>query len=87
MIQADWYSNTVSFFTKEKGWNDFKINPGEPEKGYIHGEKMYVQEIEHFIKSIKKEIQQNYTFKQDLEILRILEKIEKSSETGIRQNI
>jgi predicted dehydrogenase len=88
VIEADWYKNEVNVFTKESGkYSTFVIDSGKPEEGYIHGEKMYVQEIEHFIKSIKNEVRQNYTFKEDLEILKILEKIEKSSDTGVSQNI
>jgi len=87
MITADWYENIVSFFTKEKGWSHSKIDSGKPDKGCIHGERMYVQEMEHFIKSIKKETIQNYTFEEDLKILKVLEKIEKSSEIGTRQMI
>lgn len=87
MITADWYQNKVSCFSIESGWREFEINSGKPEEGYIHGEKMYVQEMEHFIKSIKKETTQNYTFSEDMDILKILEKIENSSDHGTKELI
>jgi len=87
MILADWYENFVNVYTKEDGWNKMDIDSGTPEKGYIHGEKMYIQEINNFIDSIKGKIKQPYTFDEDFKILKILEKIEKSSNLGIKQQV
>ncbi|MBI3639000.1 MAG: Gfo/Idh/MocA family oxidoreductase [Thaumarchaeota archaeon] len=87
VIFADWSEKIVRYFTKETGWVDKKIDDGIIEKNYIHGEGMYIHEMETFLKSIKKEIPQPYTFEEDLKILKILEYMEKSSDDGTRQII
>ena len=45
VIFIDWSERIVRYFTKEKGWIDKKIDDGVVEKNYIHGEKMYVDEM------------------------------------------
>lgn len=85
VIFADWSERTVSYFTKEQGWNQSKIDDGKIEENYIHGDAPYIEEIHTFIKLIKGEIKQPYTFEEDLKILKILESIEKSSDSGSKQ--
>jgi len=87
VIFADWSERNVRYFTKESGWNSTKTDDGTVEEGYIHGEDMYIQEMNMFIKAIKKEIPVPYTFKEDFAVLKILEAIEKSSEDGGRKVI
>lgn len=87
VIFADWSERTVRYFTKEDGWIDKKIDDGVIEKNYIHGDGPYIDEMLTFVRTIKKEISQPYTFKDDFEILKILEAIEKSSDSGARQKI
>ena len=87
VILADWSDRTVSYYTKETGWVNTKIDDGIIEKNYIHGDGPYVEEMSTFVKSIKHEVVQPYTFEEDLKILKILESIEKSSTTGNRQEI
>ena len=87
VIVADWSERMVQCFTKEEGWVDKRIDDGVIEKNYIHGDGPYIDEMRIFIKSIKKEISQPYTFEEDLKILKILESIEKSSDSGNRQKI
>jgi predicted dehydrogenase len=87
VIVADWSERTVRCFTKEEGWIDKRIDDGVIEKNYIHGDGPYIDEMRTFIKSIRKEISQPYTFEEDLKILKILESIEKSSDSGNRQTI
>jgi predicted dehydrogenase len=87
VVFADWSDRTVGYYTKEARWNNTKIDDGVIEKNYIHGDGPYVEEMSTFVKSIKGEIGQPYTFKDDFKILKILESIEKSSDTGNRQKI
>lgn len=87
VILADWSDRIVSYYTKETGWNNTKIDDGIVEKNYIHGDGPYLEEISMFIKSIKGEIKQPYTFDDDYKILKILESIEKSSDLGSKQKI
>jgi len=87
VIFADWSERTVNYFTKESGWSNKKIDDGKIEENYIHGEGPYVKEMSNFIKTIKREIDQPYTFEEDYKILNILNNIEESSNLGIRQII
>lgn len=86
IIFADWYEREVKYYNNKK-WIKINIDDGKPEENYIHGEKPYIEEMSGFIKSIKMEIKQPYTFKDDLKILKILNSIEKSSRSGVRQQI
>ena len=87
VIFADWSDRTIGYYTKETGWNNTKIDDGVIEKNYIHGDGPYVEEMATFVKSIKGEIEQPYTFQDDFKILKILELIEKSSDVGNKQKI
>jgi len=87
VIFADWSDRTIGYYTKETGWNNTKIDDGVIEKNYIHGDGPYVEEMATFVKSIKGEIEQPYTFEDDFKILKILELIEKSSDVGNKQKI
>jgi len=87
VIFADWSERTINYFTKDSGWNNNKIDDGKIEKDYIHGEGPYVQEMSYFIRTIKGEINQPYTLEEDYEILNILNYIEESSDSGVRQII
>ncbi len=85
VIFADWSDLIVKYYTKEAGWIIKETDDGIVEKGYIHGEGMYIQEMKMFLKAIKKESPIPYTFEEDFKILKILEAIEKSSEKGNRE--
>jgi predicted dehydrogenase len=87
VIFADWSERIVKYFTKEDGWNEKKINDGTIEKGYIHGEGPYIEEMNKFLEIIKNKVNQSYTFEEDLQILKILESIEISSDKGTREFI
>ncbi len=87
VILADWSDRIVSYYTRENGWKNTKIDDGAVEENYIHGDGPYVEEMSMFIKSIKGEIEQPYTFEDDYKILKILESIEKSSDRGSKQKI
>jgi len=85
VIIADWSERNVKYFTKENGWINNKITDGVIEENYIHGEGPYIEEMESFLRSIRKEIKQPYTFEEDLHILKVLESIERSSVDGVKE--
>tara|TARA_B100001750_G_C15499852_1_gene596474 strand:- start:215 stop:1243 length:1029 start_codon:yes stop_codon:yes gene_type:complete len=87
VIFADWSERIVKYFTKEEGWNENKIDDGIVERGYIHGEGPYIEEMSSFLQIIQNKIKQPYTFEEDLQILKILEAIESSSDKGTREFI
>jgi len=53
IIEADWYKKIIKWSTPENGWNKSGISDGTAEKGYIHGERMYENEMVDFIEYIK----------------------------------
>ncbi len=87
VIFADWSERIVRYYTKDEGWRDNRIEDGQIEKNYIHGEGPYIEEMRTFLNTIKKENSTPYTFAEDFKILKILESIEKSSDDGNRQII
>jgi len=86
-IFADWYKKSIEVYVAGDGWNTIKVDDGITEQDYLHGEKMYVKEMDMLIKAVKKQDPQTYTFEDDSKILKILEAIERSSEIGKRQVI
>ncbi len=87
VIFADWSERIVRYYTKDTGWKENVVSDGTIEKNYIHGDGPYVEEMNMFLKSIRKEIPPPYTFEDDFKILKILESIERSSDTGIRESV
>ena len=85
VIFADWSERIIKYFTKEAGWTDNRIEDGQIEKNYIHGEGPYIEEMKTFLNTIKKENPLPYTFAEDYQILKILELIENSSDEGKRK--
>lgn len=86
-VIADWYAKSVNYYIFDQGWKNVMIDDGLIEKDYLHGEKMYIEEMENLLNSIQKKINPPYTFSEDLKILKILSAIEKSSDTGSQQLI
>ncbi|MEM2674800.1 MAG: Gfo/Idh/MocA family oxidoreductase [Candidatus Hadarchaeales archaeon] len=71
----------------EKRWENFLAGEGIPEKGYITGEDMYVEEMKAFIRAIKGEAAYPYTFEEDWKILKLLYAAEKSSDEGVHVEV
>ena len=80
VIESDWNNRKLIVYTKSDGYKEFTFDSGDPEKNYIHGEDTYVNEIKGFIQTIKHGKKFPYSFEEDHYILKILEKIELSSE-------
>jgi len=85
VILADWSERNVKYFTNDKGWIESKIDDGKIEENYIHGEGPYIEEMKTFLEAVQKKREQSYTFREDFEILKTLELIEKSSESGLKE--
>ena len=87
--------NNITFDVESDGSENSCISPlkidilddGIIEKGYIHGEGPYIEEMNNFLEIIQNQTKQAYTFEEDLQILKILESIEKSSDEGKREFI
>ena len=86
VIFVDWYKKSIDLFVDKK-WEHLEIDPGEPEKEYLHGEKPYIDEMNNFIMLIKEKTSQEFTYENDLEVLKILDAIESSSIDGTRKII
>lgn len=87
VIEADWYKKSIRVFSKNDNWTEYNVEDGIAEKNYLHGEEPYIEEMKNFLLTIEGKIDYPYTFEEDLQILNILEKIEKSSDTGSKQKI
>ncbi len=86
-IEADWYKKIIKWSAPKNGWNESDVSDGTAEKGYIHGERMYENEMIDFIEYIEGKKSISYTFEDDKKVLRILEAIEKSNDSGTRETI
>jgi len=83
IIEWNWSDKIVRvFLASNKQWQEYHEPPGKIESGYIQAETMYIQEMEHFLKSIRGETSYMYTFDEDKQILEILSAAEHSYEVG-----
>ncbi|MBD3352539.1 MAG: gfo/Idh/MocA family oxidoreductase [Candidatus Lokiarchaeota archaeon] len=85
VIEWDWSKQRVRVFKPEKNeWMGFNVGGGTNEAGYNENiiEEMYINEIRHFLNSIRKKEEYHYSLEDDLAILNILYAIEKSSRNG-----
>lgn len=83
VIEWDWNTKIVKVFTvKDKKWKEYQTEHGEPEKGYVWTEKMYIDEMNHFAKAIKGDVKYMYSFEEDHKILKTVYAAEESSKKG-----
>lgn len=88
VIEWDWNTKLVRVFTaRDKQWKEHLIEHGEPEKGYVWTERMYIDEMNHFVKAIKGEVKYMYSFEKDKKILEIVYAAEESSKKGTHINL
>ncbi|MCV0430386.1 Gfo/Idh/MocA family oxidoreductase [Nitrosopumilus sp.] len=82
-ILCDFFKNTISI-NNGKGWKTQKLLIGKYAKGYAKKipESMYEEEIKAFINAIKGLKKYPHTLKNELNLLNILDAIEKSNKTG-----
>ncbi len=67
------------YTTKDKKWKKYSEETGTIEKGYIHKEEPYIEEMKSFISALNNKTKYPYPLEEDLYNLKILELIEESS--------
>jgi len=78
-----YYENSVKVKRDgEKEWQAFEVGKETPEKGYLRGEGMYIEEIRDFIDCIKTGKDYGHTYYDELKSIKVLEAAEKSAESG-----
>jgi len=84
-ILWDWGVGVKVYTTKEKGWKDYPEKGGITVEGYAEKikEEPYIEEMNSFIRAIKKEEKYPYTLEEDKRILELLYAAEKSSDKEI----
>ncbi len=83
VITWDQSKRYVEIFTSyDKKWRKEPVEEGTIEKGYVTGEKMYIEEMNHFIKAIKGKEKWMRSFLDEKKMLEILNKAERSSNEG-----
>lgn len=85
IIIWDWGDGVKIYTAKDKSWMEYPEESGTTVEGYAEKikEEPYIEEMNHFVRAIKGEIEYTYTLEEDKEILNILYAAEKSSEKGI----
>lgn len=83
VIVWDWSTRSIELFSAHnREWKEYSIDEGTPEKGYVWGEKMYIDEMAHFIRAIKGEEQYIASFEEYKRVLELLYAAELSAESG-----
>lgn len=65
-----------------KAWEEVDLGQGTVEKGYIHAEEPYIEEMADFVAAIRGERPWPYSYEDDEAVLDLLVKAERSSDTG-----
>jgi len=82
-IQWSWPANLVRFYKASDGaWEEVHVDEGEPEKYYKAGEKMYIEEMNCFLRAVKREGPYIHSFDDDIRVLNLLAAAERSSKKG-----
>ena len=80
VLEWERFDYCVKVFTvKDKKTEVISIPKGNPEKGYVNEEEMYIEEIKAFLGSIKGEEVYPHSFKENLINVRVMEALEKKS--------
>ena len=66
----------------EKRWREFTESEDQVEAGYIHAERMYIDEMRHFINALQGKEKWIYPLAEEREIQRALEAADRSAKTG-----
>ncbi|MFX1443655.1 MAG: Gfo/Idh/MocA family protein [Promethearchaeota archaeon] len=81
VIEWDWNAKQVGVYDpKIEKWKFYKEDSGSAQEGYNPNiiEEMYVDELKHFLNTVRKKEELSYTLEDDYKILNILNKIEES---------
>jgi len=85
VILWDWGTDVKVYTAKDKNWKNYPEKGGITVEGYTEKikEGPYIEEMNTFIRAIKKEIKYPYTLEEDKRILEVLYAAERSSDNGI----
>lgn len=84
VIEWNWLTKKINLFTTgENKWSTYEVDEGSPEKGYIAGELMYVEEMRALLNAIEGKAKYPYTLEEDKRILGYLYAAEQSSDKGV----
>lgn len=83
-IEWDNYHNkTVTIYrAKSKAWEYFNLTDGTVERNYVNPEEPYIEEMRSFIDAIHGVKKFEYSFEEDIEILKALYRAEESDKKG-----
>lgn len=89
LVVWDWGGGVKVYTAKDKNWKEYPEEKGTTVKGYADKikEEPYIDEMNHFIRAIKGEIDYPYTLEEDKKMLNILYTAEKSSEKGVHMTM
>ncbi len=78
----EWHhsTNSIRLYTPGKGWSEESLNSGTVEKGYIHAEEPYVDEMADFVAAVRRERPWPYPFAESKRVLDLLERAEISND-------
>lgn len=77
VLEWDWLSSKIRIHDARGKTTTISVPKGNPAKGYLAAEEMYDAEIKSFIDAIRGKAKYPFTFKEDLENLKMLRKLEK----------
>jgi predicted dehydrogenase len=84
VIEWVWSSKCVRLYRAAgASWKEYFEPEGFSQEGYIHAENMYIEEMRAFVDAVRGTKAFPYTFREDKEILKILNAAEESAEKGI----
>lgn len=76
VLEWEWFDYSVKVFTAAtKQTEVIPVLKGNPEKGYVNEEEMYIDEIGAFLKAIKGEAKYPYSFEENFKKLQVLEQL------------
>lgn len=79
-IEWDFDKSTVRIYDAKKGeWEQIVENEKVEQEGYWAKDDMYIDEMDHFIKSVKKDSEYSYPLSEDIETIKILDRAVESS--------
>lgn len=80
-VEWDHTANTVRLWRSETGaWEEFSLDLGDVQAGYIHAEEPYVAEMADFVAAVRRVKKWPYSFEEDKRMLELLVQAEKDSE-------
>lgn len=82
-LEWDHAVSQVRLWTADSGaWKIFDLGAGTVEKGYIHAEEPYVDEMADFVAAVRGEKPWAYTYEHDEAVLDLLVRAERSNDMG-----